>query len=93
MVSQAGERGTVAQAVCAGLSLLPAANGLLHSPLEPLKLTLAPAALPVGEGAFQGVGTFPLPQLPLRDIYMVLIPQLFSLLSYPVIWSSVLLSY
>ena len=53
----------------------------------------APAALPVGEGAFQGVGTFPLPQLPLRDIYMVLIPQLFSLLSYPVIWSSVLLSY
>ena len=94
MVSQAGECRTVARAVCAGLSLFC----LLQTGFYTLLLSLwsslsAPAALPVGEGAFQGVGTFPLPQLPLRDIYIVLIPQLFSLLSYPVIWSSVLLSY
>lgn len=72
--------------VPAGLSALSAAGWWLDSPLSPCSSLLSWTELPAGEGASQGVGTFPLSQLLLRGASPIPIPTptFFFLSSYPV---------
>ena len=77
--------------VYVGLSVLPATNQLLYSPLSLHSSLSVPIDLPEGEGASQGVGLCPLLLFPPRGAGCILLPFLLLLpSSYPVMWRSFL---
>ena len=74
-----------------GLSVLPATNHLLYSPLSLHSSLSLPVDLPKGEGASQGVGLCPLLLFPPRIAGCILLPFLLLPPSpYPVMWRSFL---
>ena len=63
-VSDWGVQGSGRDRLCRSVSVVPATNQLLHSPLSLFCSLSVPGDLPSAERASQGVKTFPLFQLP-----------------------------